>query len=101
MKFFRYVIRHLLHHNIQSCSSGSQETQDAQATFSSESTPTVWKSIPTLKCLQDNWETFSKTPKFAPVKHGIEKGLEKLCKWCMATDQSDMYFICLGKPYLL
>jgi len=35
------------------------------------------------------------------VKHGIEKGLEKLRKWYMATNQSDMYFICLGKPHLL
>jgi len=36
-------------------------------------------------------------PKFAPVKQGIEKGLEKLHKWYMATDQTDIYFICLGK----
>ena len=35
------------------------------------------------------------------MKHGIEKGLEKLRKWYMATDQSNMYFICLGKPHLL
>jgi hypothetical protein len=75
--------------------------QDSQATFSLESTPTVWKSILTLKGLQDNWETFAKTSKFALVKHGIEKGLEKLGKWYMAPDQSNMDFICLGKPNLL
>jgi hypothetical protein len=67
---------------------------DAQATFLSESTPI------TLECLQNNWETFAKTSKFAPVKHGIEKGLEKLRKWYMATDQSNMYFICLGEQHL-
>jgi hypothetical protein len=74
----------------------SQETRDAQASFSSESVPTVWKTIPTLECLQQNWETLANTPKFAPVKHGIEKGLEKLKKWYMATDQTDIHFICLG-----
>ena len=74
----------------------SQETRDAQASFSSESVPTVWKTIPTLECLQTNWETLANTPKFAPVKHGIEKGLEKLKKWYMATDQTDIHFICLG-----
>jgi hypothetical protein len=74
----------------------SQETHNAQASFSSESVPTVWKTIPTLECLQQNWETLANTPKFAPVKHGIEKGLEKLKKWYMATDQMDIHFICLG-----
>ena len=38
-----------------------------------------------------------RTPKFEKVEHGIMKGLEKLQKWYMATDQSDMFFICLGK----
>jgi hypothetical protein len=78
-------------------SSKSQETRDAQATFSSESIPTVWRTIPTLECLQQNWETLANTQKFAPVKHGIDKGLEKLQKWYMATDQTDIYFICLGR----
>ena len=73
-----------------------QETHNAQASFLSESVPTVWKTIPTLECLQQNWETLANTPKFAPVKHGIEKGLEKLKKWYMATDQMDIHFICLG-----
>jgi hypothetical protein len=56
----------------------------------------VWRTIPTLECLQKNWETLANAPKFAPVKNGIEKGLEKLQKWYMATDQTDIYFICLG-----
>ncbi|KIM73291.1 hypothetical protein PILCRDRAFT_15382 [Piloderma croceum F 1598] len=41
-------------------------------------------------------ETLANTPKFVPVKKGIEKGLEKLHKWYMATDQTDIYFICLA-----
>jgi hypothetical protein len=38
----------------------------------------------------------ARTPKFSRVRHGIEKGLDKLRKWYMATDQTDIYFICLG-----
>ncbi|KIM75155.1 hypothetical protein PILCRDRAFT_13838 [Piloderma croceum F 1598] len=72
------------------------ETRDAQATFASESHPTVWRTIPMLEYLQQNWETLANIPKFAPVKKGIEKGLEKLHKWYMATDQTDIYFICLA-----
>ena len=79
----------------------SQETRDAQASFSSESVPTVWKTIPTLECLQQNWETLENTPKFAPVKHSIAKGLEKLKKWYMATDQTDIHFVCLGTSWNL
>ena len=35
-------------------------------------------------------------PKFIQVVHGIEKGLAKLRKYSMATDQTDIFFICLG-----
>ena len=35
-----------------------------------------------------------RTPKF---EHGIMKGLEKLQKWYMAANQSDMFFMCLGE----
>ncbi|KAJ8581417.1 hypothetical protein M405DRAFT_706535, partial [Rhizopogon salebrosus TDB-379] len=34
--------------------------------------------------------------RFSRVRHGIEKGLDKLHKWYMATDQTDIYFICLA-----
>ena len=44
-----------------------------------------------------NWETMANIPKFAPVKQGIEKGLKNLHKWYMVTDQTNIYFICLGK----
>jgi len=57
----------------------------------------MWRTIPTLECLQQNWETLAGVPKCALVKKGIEKGLEKLHKWYMATNQTDIYFICLGK----
>jgi hypothetical protein len=57
----------------------------------------VSRTIPTLECLQQNWETLANTPKSTPVKKGIEKGLEKLHKWYMVTNQTDIYFICLGE----
>ena len=77
-----------------------QETHQAQHSFSSEKTPTVWKMIPILEALQENWEIMRQMPKFEKVEHSITKGLEKLQKWYVATDQSDMSFICLGKQKL-
>ncbi|KAF8805862.1 hypothetical protein BYT27DRAFT_7032695, partial [Phlegmacium glaucopus] len=53
----------------------------AQASFSSETEPTVWKAIPILELLQDCWETMLNVGKFTPVHDAIEKGLEKLRKW--------------------
>jgi hypothetical protein len=35
--------------------------------------------------------------KFAPVQFAIKAALAKIKKWYMAIDQSDVYFICLGK----
>jgi hypothetical protein len=74
-----------------------QEPRDAQASFSSETTPTVWRTIPTLECLQQRWETMAETPKFARVKHAIMNGLEKLRKWYSALGETDAYFICLSE----
>ena len=78
-----------------------QEPHFAQASFSSETEPTVWKTIPILELLQDNWETMLNVEKFAPVCDAIEKGLEKLQKWYMRIDESDTYFICLGMCCLM
>ena len=73
-----------------------QEPRDAQASFSSETSPTVWRAIPTLECLQNRWETMARTPKFAPVRVAIEKGLEKVRKWYKTVNGNDVYFVCLG-----
>ena len=35
--------------------------------------------------------------KFVSVRHGIEKGLETLRKWYKATDDTNVYFVCLGE----
>lgn len=65
--------------------------------FSSETQPTVWRTIPTLELLQERWETFSKNKKrFGPVSNALEKGLDKLRKWYMSLDETDTNFICLG-----
>ncbi|RDB19397.1 hypothetical protein Hypma_013487 [Hypsizygus marmoreus] len=72
------------------------EPREAQSCFSSETVPTVGKTLPILECLQERWTTFASLPKFAPVKDAIEKGLKKLRKWYKATDATDMYFICLA-----
>jgi hypothetical protein len=73
-----------------------QHPRDAQATFSSETHPTVWRTIPTLECLLVNWKNLSKIPKFVRVKPALEKGIAKIEKWYKATSQSDIAFACLG-----
>lgn len=44
----------------------------------------------------EQWETMLAHPRFARVASGIRKGLEKLRKWYRRTDDTDVYFICLG-----
>ncbi|KIK94419.1 hypothetical protein PAXRUDRAFT_142901 [Paxillus rubicundulus Ve08.2h10] len=76
-----------------------KEPHDAQASFSSESMPTVWHTIPTLETLQDQWETFTTMQKFHKLKGSIEKGLAKLNKYYWFLDQNNVAFISLGKHY--
>jgi len=51
-----------------------QHPRDAQATFSSETHPTLWQTIPTLKCLLMNWRNMAKVLKFGRVKDALAKG---------------------------
>jgi hypothetical protein len=64
--------------------------------FSSETEPTLWRTIPYLELLQHHWETILETPKNLPVSEAVEKGLDKLGKWYKSLEQTDSYFICLG-----
>lgn len=73
-----------------------QEPRNAQASFSSETEPTLWRAIPILDCLQSRWQTLAATPKFWPVRPAILKGIEKLKKWYTDIKDRDTYFICLG-----
>ncbi|KAG6912098.1 hypothetical protein DXG01_000658, partial [Tephrocybe rancida] len=74
-----------------------QEPRDAQAQFSSEKFPTVSKALPILKYLIERWDNFARLAKFEKIAHAIQKGLEKIQKWYNKTDDSNMYFICLGE----
>ncbi|PSR77712.1 hypothetical protein PHLCEN_2v7730, partial [Hermanssonia centrifuga] len=73
-----------------------EEVHEAHQSFSSEPFPTVWRTIPTLECLQQQWEIMADTPKFAPVHTAIKAGLAKLQKWYLAIGQTDIYYICLA-----
>ncbi|KAG6903521.1 hypothetical protein DXG01_000457, partial [Tephrocybe rancida] len=72
------------------------EPRDAQTQFSSEKFPTVSKTLPILEYLIERWDNFARLPKFAKIAYAIRKGLEKIQKWYNKTDDSNMYFICLG-----
>ncbi len=73
-----------------------KEPRGAQASFSKETSPTVYLAIPTLECMQERWEIMAALPEFLPVRDAIDAGLEKLRKWYKAIDSSDAYYLCLG-----
>ncbi|KIL54069.1 hypothetical protein M378DRAFT_19230 [Amanita muscaria Koide BX008] len=73
-----------------------EEPRGAQASFSSETEPTLWKAIPILECLLSRWETLAKAPRFAAIHPAILKGIEKLKKWYINIKESETYFICLA-----
>lgn len=77
--------------------SSTQEPATATQSFSSSRYPTVSRTIPVLEFLQQSWENMAKLPKFREMRKPIEAGLENLKKWYCRVDDTDVYFVCLGK----
>jgi hypothetical protein len=74
-----------------------QEPAAALQSFSSSRDPTVWRTIPILEYLQESWESKARLPKFKEIEPAIRAGLDNLGKWYCKTDETDVYFICLGE----
>jgi len=77
----------------------SQEPATAQQSFLESWESTVWHTILVLEFLQEIWGTTVNNPDFYKLADAIESGLANLHKWYHKTDDTDMYFICLGKCY--
>ena len=73
-----------------------QEPRSAQADFSSETEPTLWKAIPVLECMLNRWQVLSEATKFTLLQHAILKGIEKLEKWYLNIKETETYFTCIG-----
>jgi hypothetical protein len=79
-----------------------QEPANATQSFSSSKDPTVWRAIPVLEFLQQSWQNMAANDKFSSVADALHAGLENLGKWSRKTDETDVYFICLGpSPYTI
>jgi hypothetical protein len=55
-----------------------QEPANAQQSFSSSKDPTVWRTIPVLKFMQEAWENMAAHEKFKDVHGAIEVGLANI-----------------------
>jgi hypothetical protein len=47
--------------------------------------------------MQESWENMANHDRFDSVASSIGSGLENLKKWYRKVDDTDAYFICLGK----
>jgi hypothetical protein len=74
-----------------------QEPANAQQSFSTTRHPAAYRTIPILEFLQETWESMACTPKFVEIAGAIRRGLKNLMKWYRKVDDTDAYFICLGK----
>ena len=75
---------------------GLQEPANAQQSFSTSSHPTVWRTIPVLEFLQETWGDMATSSKFGSISPSIDAGLKNLSKWYRKTDDTSVYFVCLG-----
>jgi hypothetical protein len=74
-----------------------QEPANAQQSFSTTHHPAAYRTIPILKFSQETWENMARTPKFVEISGAITRGLKNLTKWYRKVDDTDTYFVCLGK----
>lgn len=66
---------------------------DLHADLSAQKSPTLQRVYPLIEKLMSQWEQMAKKPKYAPLKHAIQAGLENMYKWYRKTDDSSAYFI--------
>ncbi|KIJ46242.1 hypothetical protein M422DRAFT_46259 [Sphaerobolus stellatus SS14] len=62
------------------------EPAATQASFPSETVPTIWKLLPTLEFMQTHLEDMQRDPEFASVKHSLENALKVLAKYYQKAD---------------
>ncbi|KAJ7453409.1 hypothetical protein FB451DRAFT_1185218 [Mycena latifolia] len=55
-----------------------------------------WLKIQKMHEVLQCWINMAALPKFADMAPSIEAGLENIAKWYRKTDDTDVYFICLG-----
>ncbi|KAJ7450600.1 hypothetical protein FB451DRAFT_1186706 [Mycena latifolia] len=55
-----------------------------------------WLKIQKVHEVLQCWIDMAALPKFADMAPSIEAGLENIAKWYRKTDDTDVYFICLG-----
>jgi hypothetical protein len=63
--------------------------------FSHATRPTAYRAFPVLESMQHKWERMVKNPKYEQIAPALKTGLENLCKWYRALDDTNIYFICL------
>ncbi|KAF8267382.1 hypothetical protein EI94DRAFT_1801722 [Lactarius quietus] len=73
-----------------------REPFNAQQTFSSKRTPTVWHIIPSFEFLIKHWDSMACEPKYQGLKDTLNEGTKNLHKWYgWVGSTSSGYFICL------
>ncbi|KAJ6524840.1 hypothetical protein B0H10DRAFT_2249520 [Mycena sp. CBHHK59/15] len=78
-----------------------QEPANIQQSFSSSKYPTVWRTLPLLEALRETWTNMAATEKFQGMRESINAGLDNLEKWYTKTDDTDVYFVCLGESVIM
>ncbi|PPR02389.1 hypothetical protein CVT24_002051 [Panaeolus cyanescens] len=63
------------------------------AQLASQSQPTLQHVYPLLEKLMSDWDDMINDPKYAPIKHAIQAGVDNMVKWYRKTDESSIYFI--------
>lgn len=74
-----------------------QPPSKACHSFSAGTTPTVYRALPTLEHIREAWLQLAKKTEHEDIKEAIDFGLKNIDKWYRKLDDTDIYFICLGK----
>ena len=73
------------------------EPAEAQQTFSRVADPTVYRTLPVLEYLQEQWMSMANATRFASITPTIQAGLDNLNKWYNKTEHTDIHIMCLSK----
>ena len=90
MMYWRFVFTWIAPDTLLIC---CQESGKAHKQFSSETEPTVWKTLPVIENFIQHWEDLASQPKYATLQPAIQAGLQTVYKYFGKVTRSSAQII--------
>jgi hypothetical protein len=68
----------------------------ATQSFSADTFPTMYRALPVLEAIMEQWRGMLEEDRFKPLHEGLEAALSNLEKWYHRMDETNVHIVSLG-----